>query len=694
MAVIGKIREKSALLLIIIGVAMVAFILGDFLQSGQSFFASGNNNVGEVGDVEISARDFDRKLNEFIAQYEMNNGPANAQVRESIKEQVWNDIVREELLVKQFQILGIDVSPRELDDMITGPNPHPQIKQSFTNPETNVFDPNQVINFLKGLDNMPEERKRQWILFEEGLIQERINTKYNNMITKGMFATSLMIKNTYKEENEKRAIKYVVKRYNTIDDSTITVSDADIKAYYDEHKHEYKQESSRNIEYVKFQVVPSPEDRAAVMEQLKEIAVEFKKAENDSAFVAYNSDLPVNLNYYGQNDFPYNLDSSFFFSEVGSTFGPFEENNTFAVVKISAIKMMPDSVKARHILISATQPGDSTGYKKLDSLKTVIKAGGNFAELAKEHSDDVGSAVEGGDLGWFTQGTMVGPFNDACFNGNKGDLVIVQTQFGFHLIEIQDQAEKVKKVRLAKVALNITPSSETYDNVFAQVSQFYSANSSSSEFTATYEKEEENYQKGLATSIKPGDKTITGIGSARELVRWAFKNEQGAISEPLQFDNTYVIAHLSEVLEDGIAPLDQIKEELKVAVIQKKKGEQLSKEMEGSTDLKQLAETIGVPLSTNSAVNFATYSIPGIGQEPKVIGVTAALNKGEMTKKPVVGSVGVYMIEVEDVTPAPESADYTNIKQQLNSRYASVASGTLEALKDKFGVKDMRYKFY
>src|SRR5690606_14900331 len=349
MAVIGKIREKSALLLIIIGVAMVAFILGDFLQSGQSFFASGNNNVGEVGDVEISARDFDRKLNEFIAQYEMNNGPANAQVRESIKEQVWNDIVREELLVKQFKLLGIAVSPRELDDMITGPNPHPQIKQSFTNPETNVFDPNQVINFLKGLDNMPEERKRQWILFEEGLIQERINTKYNNMITKGMFATSLMIKNTYKEENEKRAIKYVVKRYNTIDDSTITVSDADIKAYYDEHKHEYKQESSRNIEYVKFQVVPSPEDRAAVMEQLKEIAVEFKKAENDSAFVAYNSDLPVNLNYYGQNDFPYNLDSSFFFSEVGSTFGPFEENNTFAVVKISAIKMMPDSVKARHI---------------------------------------------------------------------------------------------------------------------------------------------------------------------------------------------------------------------------------------------------------------------------------------------------------------------------------------------------------
>jgi len=694
MAVIGKIREKSSLLLIIIGVAMMAFILGDMLQSGQSFFSSSNTNVGEIGDVEISARDFDRKLNEFIAQYEMNNGPADAQVRESIKEQVWNDIIREELLVKQYQILGLDVSPRELDDMITGPNPHPQIKQSFTNPETNVFDPNQVINFLKGLDNMPADRKNQWLMFEDGLIQERMSSKYNTLITKGMFATTVMIKNAYKEENEKRAIKYVVKRFNAIPDSSVTVTDAEIKAYYEEHKHEFKQESSRSLEFVKFVVEPSEEDREAIMAQLKDIAKDFKTAESDSAFVVFNSDLPLSERYFNQNDFPYNIDSSFFFAEVGEMFGPYEENNTFAVVKISDTKMMPDSVKARHILVNATQPGDSTGYKKLDSLKTVIKNGGDFATLAQEHSDDVGSAVEGGDLGWFTEGTMVKPFNDACFNGNKGDLVIVQSQFGFHLIEILDQGEKVKKVQLAKVALNIAPSSETYDKIFAEVSTFYSENNSSDAFVETLSKEDAKYKKLEANDIKVGDKTIAGVGSARELVRWAFKSDKGAISEPMQFDNTFVVAHLAEVKEDGVAPLEQIAVEMEMAAKQKKKGEQISKEMEGETDMQKLAEKIGVPLSTNSAINFASYSVPGIGQEPRVIGVTAALNKGEISKKPVIGGTGVFMILVEEVTSAPETADYTNIKQQLNSRYASVASGSLEALKDKYGVVDLRYKFY
>lgn len=375
-------------------------------------------------------------------------------------------------------------------------------------------------------------------------------------------------------------------------------------------------------------------------------------------------------------------------------FGPYEENNTFAVVKISDTKMMPDSVKARHILVNATQPGDSTGYKQLDSLKTVIKNGGDFATLAQEHSDDVGSAVEGGDLGWFTEGTMVKPFNDACFNGNKGDMVIVESQFGFHLIEILDQGEKVKKVQLAKVALNIAPSSETYDKIFAEVSTFYSENNSSEAFEATLSKEDAKYKKLEANDIKVGDKTITGVGSARELVRWAYKSDKGAISEPMQFDNTFVVAHLAEVKEDGVAPLEQIALEMEMAAKQKKKGEQISKEMEGETDMQKLAEKIGVPLSTNSAINFASYSVPGIGQEPRVIGVTAALNKGELSKKPVVGGTGVFMILVDEVTPAPETADYTNIKQQLNSRYASVATGSLEALKDKYGVVDLRYKFY
>lgn len=692
MAVIGKIREKSGLVMIVIGLGMVGFLFQDAASS--LFSGGGDTNVGEIGDVAISARDFDVKLNEFIARYEYQNGPADAQVRESIKEQVWNDIVREELLVKQFNLVGLAVSPKELDDMITGVNPHPQIRQSFTNPETNVFDPNQVINFLKGLETMPADRKAQWLQLEEGLIQERIATKYNNLVTKGMFATSLMIKNAYKEQNETRAIKFVVKRYNAIPDSSVTVSDKELKAYYEEHKHEFKQESSRSLEYVKFDILPSEEDKQAIKEQLAELTKEFQTTNDDSSFVSYNSDVPLNDLYYTQSNFPFNIDSAFFHAEKGAVFGPFEENNTFAVAKLVDIKFVPDSVKARHILVNTTAPGDSTGYFKLDSLRTLIKKGAKFDQLAKDNSDDVGSAIEGGDLGWFTEGTMVKPFNDACFDGKKGDLVIVESQFGFHLIEITDQGEQVKKVKLAKLALNIAPSSETYDKVFADVSKFYAENNNSEKFTSTVSNENSNYKKMVADNIKVSDRNINGLGDARELVRWTFNAEKGAISDPLQFDNTYVVAHLAEIKEDGFASLEQIKVEIEMEARKKKKAEQISKEMEGILNIEDLAEKVGVAISTTSSVNFAAYSIPGLGQEPKVIGVISTIPAGKISSKPIEGNTGVFVVLVESVTPAPEVTDYSLTKQELNSQYASISSGILEALKEKFGIVDQRYKFY
>lgn len=692
MAVIGKIREKSGLVMIIIGLGMVGFLFQDAASS--LFNGGGDTNVGEVGETVISARDFDAKLNEFIARYEFQNGPADAQVRESIREQVWNDIVRENLLVKEFNLLGISVSPKELDDMITGTNPHPQIKQSFTDPKTNIFDPNQVITFLKGLDNMPADRKAQWLQFENGLIQERIATKYNNMVTKGMFATSLMIKRAYVEQNENRAIKYVVKRYNTIPDSAITVSENDLKAYYEEHKHEFKQDASRSIEYVRFDVLPSADDKQAINEQLKEIAKEFKTTDDDSSFVAYNSDVPLNNQYYTQKNFPFEIDSTFFYAEKGAIYGPYEENNTFAIAKIADIKFAPDSVKARHILINATTPGDSAGYFKLDSLRILIKKGTKFDQLAKDNSDDVGSAVEGGDLGWFTEGTMVKPFNDACFQGKKGDLVIVESQFGFHLIEVLEQSALAKKVRLAKVALNVVPSSETYDKTFAQVSTFYNENKTSATFTTNLSKENSTQKKMEALNIKVSDKTVAGIEDSRELVRWIFKAEKGDVSAPMQFDNTYVVAHLTEIKQDGFASLEQIKNEIELEAKKMKKAAQISKEMEGPLNIDDIASKIGIPVSTTTNVNFAAYSIPGLGQEPKVIGTISVIPAGKMTSKPIEGKTGVFVVLVESVTPAPATTDYTTTKQQLNSLYAGISSGILEALKEKFGVVDERYKFY
>ncbi|TXB63898.1 hypothetical protein FRY74_11625 [Vicingus serpentipes] len=691
MAVIGKIREKSSLLLIIIGVAMLAFILGDLFKSGQTFFGD-NNSIGEIGDVQISGIEFNSKYEEGIARWEsQNKTTATEQIRESIREQVWNEIVQDRVLGSQISELGLSVSPQELFDMVQGNDPHPQVKQAFSNPQTGEFSSAQVLQFLKSLETMPVENKNQWLLFEEGIQKERVSSKYFNMVKKGMYAPAVLSKRTYIEQNEKRNIQFVAKRYFTVADSSITVTEDEKKAYYAEHKNEFKQDASREIEYIKYDVVASESDIAETKKWIDETYTEYKASTNDSAYVMFNSDVPFDANYYSEANMPSVNDSGFFFAEVGTMVGPYEEGNAFVIAKLSNVKMVPDSVKARHILLKTTQqPTDTLLEAKLDSIKNVIEKGGNFAEIAKEVSEDVGSAIEGGDLGWFKEGQMVPQFNDACFNGKKGDLTIVQTQFGFHLIEIQDQGEKVRKVQVGTIVRNIEPSNETYDAVFAQASAFYSENNSSANFTKATESGD--LLKRVA-EIKVNDKTIAGLDSPRELIRWAFNNEKGSVSAPFQFEKSFVVAHLSEVKEEGVAPMAQVEIQIELGAKKAKKAQQFMTEMSGATSLQDLATKVGGQVENAKNVTFASYSVPGMGQEPRIIGMVPTLQKGQMSI-PLEGQTGVFVIMVDDVVSAEEITDYSAAKMQLEQLYSNNSNRTLESLKEKFGVKDNRHKYY
>jgi len=693
MAVIGKIREKSALLLIIIGGAMMAFILGDFMKSGRQFFGADQNNIGEIGGVKISGIEFENKVKDQVSAWEnQNQTSADSKIRDAIREQVWNTILRDQIYGSQFKELGLGVSPEELFDMVQGNDPHPQVKQiPIFQDKDGSFSSTKALQFLKNLDNQPEEQQAAWHRFEEGLMQDRENSKYNNLIIKGMYATSYMIKNTYKEQKESRNIRYVAKRYVSVPDSIVNVTDEELKAYYNAHKKEYQQDASRDIEYVKFVVEPSEADRKDAKDYIDEITKEFKASNDDSSFVAFNSDEPMDEHFYDKATFPINLDSTLFYADTGTVVGPYEENDAFVLAKLSKIKMVPDSVRARHILLKEKQQGDSTIYKKIDSLKTLIKNGASFESLAKDYSEDVSSAIKGGDLGWFKEGAMVPPFNDACFNGKVGDLVIVESQFGYHLIEIMNQGSKVKKVQVAKVVKKITPSSKTFDSVFAQASAFYSANNNSAEFeksTAT-----DKYNKLIAKEIKVSDKNIAGLQDARELIRWTFNNDKDAISAPMQFDNVFVVAHISEVREKGTATMDQVAVQVELGAKKQKKAEQFKKEMEGLTDLYQLADKLKEKVDTLNGLTFSAYAMPKLGQEPNVIGLATTLQQGQ-TSKPIEGKTGVFVITVDAVNQAPEIKDYTPFKTQLNSQYAGTATQVFDALKEKFGVIDKRYKFY
>ena len=692
MAVIGKIREKSTLLLIIVGIALLAFLIGDGASS--LFGGAIDNSVGEIGDVEITDQEFNQKLEESIAAWEAQNQQvAPTEIRDQFKEQVWNEIIREAVLGSQFKELGLSVSPEELADMVQGNDPHPQVKQAFTDPNTGAFNPEQVLRFLKSLETMPAENRNQWFLFEDGIQQERIATKYNNLLTKGMYATNSIQKRTYNEQNENRDIKFVAKRYTSVNDSTITVTPEELKAYYEEHKNEYDQDESRDIEYVKFDVNPSEMDIAEAKKWMEQTAKEFITTENDSSFVVYNSELPIDDRYIGIEGMPLSLDSSSFYAEEGTVFPIYEEAGSFVVAKLSEVKMIPDSVKARHILLKTSgQPTDTLLQAKIDSLKTVVENGGDFAQLARDFSEDVGSAIEGGDLGWFTEGVMVPTFNDACFYGKAGDLVVVPSQFGFHLIDVQQQAEKSRKVKLLKIVRKILPSTETFDEVFAEASTFYANHNTSEAFSKAAE--EGKFVKQVAPEVKVGDRGFAGMPNVREVVRWAYKSEKGAVSEPMQFDNTYIIAHLSEVREEGIASMDQVEIQVELGAKKKKKAQMFIEEMKGISDLNQLAGKVGSTVEKADNVNFAAYAIPGMGQELRVNGMISTLKQGDMSL-PIEGQTGVFVVKVEQVKRTEsETIDYTSIKQQLQQSYSAAASRVLEALKEKFGVVDKRYKFY
>ena len=692
MAVIGKIREKSGLVLIVVGVAMLAFLLPTDGITG--LFGGQDNSVGEIGGVEITGQEFDQKLEQAVYAWEsQNRTSAPTEIRDQLKEQVWNEIVRSSVLESQFKELGLSVSPEELADMVQGNDPHPQVKQAFTDPNTGAFNPGQVIQFLKSLETMPAENRNQWFLFEEGIEKERIATKYNNLLVKGMYPTTSIQKRTYTEQNEQRNIKFVAKRYISVNDSTVTVSDEEKLAYYNEHKGEYKQDASRDIEYVKFDVLPSEADIAEAKKWMEDTAEEFKTTEDDSSFVTYNSEQPLDERYLAPEAMPATLDSAAFYAEVGTVFPVYEEAGAFVLAKLSDVKMIPDSVKARHILLKTTnQPSDTLLEGKLDSIKTLIENGADFAELAKEHSEDVGSAIEGGDLGWFQEGQMVPTFNDACFFGNVGELVIVPSNYGFHLIDVQEQAQKSRKVKLAKVVRQITPSNETFDEMFAKASSFYGSNSTSEAFTKATEGGE--YVKQLAAEVKVGDKDFAGMPNVRDIVRWAYKSEKGAVCEPKQFENTFVVAHLAEVREEGTATMEQVEIQVELGAKKKKKAAMFIEEMKGVSSLEELAQKVGGTVESASNVNFAAYAIPGLGQELRVNGMVATLQQGQMSV-PIEGQTGVFVVQVDQVqTTTSESVDYAPIKAQLEQSYQSVANLVLDALKDKFGVVDKRYKFY
>ncbi|MDX5348265.1 MAG: SurA N-terminal domain-containing protein, partial [Hymenobacteraceae bacterium] len=587
MALINKIREKSGWAVGAIAVGLTVFVVGgDLLGPNSRLLGGSDNTVGEIAGEEITYQQFDQTLEELKRAYiTQNNRQPTENEMGALREQAWNQLIFRVAYQDQFDELGLGVTDEELYYMVQGNNVHPAIRQAFTNPETGEFDRSMVVNYLKNLDKLPPEQREMWYSFEASLRPDRLRTKYDNLLKMSTYATTAEAKMMYHAQNDKASVKYLHVPYFSIADSTIEVSDAQLQTYLDKNKERYKLEASRGIEYAVVAVKASAEDSTYYQEELNAVVKNFATAENDSMFVRANSETPYTGRYVNTGELPEQLRSQMPLEE-GRIYGPYTNNGTFTVYKVSDVKEADQAaVRASHILIkpeNETPEAKAEALKKAKDILNHKKAGADYSQMAQQHGTD-GTAAVGGDLGWFTEGRMVPEFEKAVFGFNGTGLLPnpVETNFGYHIIKVTEPKTK-QSYQLATIERNISAGDASRDAAFRKADELAGTSSSLDEFRENVAKDN-TIAKLEAKDIRNNAQNVNNLTGARELVRWAYseKTNVGDVSPVFEVGDQFVVAVLTNKREKGYPAVADIREELTAAVRQEEKAKTIVGKLSG-----------------------------------------------------------------------------------------------------------------
>ena len=703
MSTLGSIRKRSTLLLLVIGVAMLAFILGDFMQSKRSG-GGGGFFVGEVAGEEISIQIFEERIQKGTENWKNSNpnSTLNQETLAQIRNSIWDEYIKELLMDAEYEALGIDVDSEELFELFQGNNVHPEISkiEIFQDPTTKQFDRARMIQYMKGLDNdQTGEAREQWLGFEEYISNLRKNNKYNTLVEKGMYVSSAEAQLQFNQGNENISFEYVPVSFNHIADSLVDVTDSEIEDCYENHLNEYQQEESSNVDYVVFTVIPSAKDEEDTENNLADLTKTFASYTDFEVFVRRNSDNTNTIFNFTKEDGILDTNASpLFTAEKGTVLGPylFSEGN-YRLAKLADVQYRPDSVEARHLLITPDENKDLDSTNALvESIKKEIESGKDFADLAQKHSIDKTSAIKGGDLGWFKEGAMVAEFNEVCFTTDKGDLTIVQSQFGVHLIEVTKKSRNVKKVKIAYIDRIVEPSSETYHNYYTQAAQFAGALLNTDTTTFNELVATKNLVKRNEEQVSPSKQNISGLENSRGMIRWMRNANVGQVSEVFEFGNNYVVATLTKVNSKGDIPLEDIKEEIKAKVLKKKKGKMIVDEInaESFSTLAELAIRMSSQVQQASKTTFLSSQVQNLGNEPELVGLICASEK-EVITQPIVGNNAVFVTKVMSRNQERTSGDFSQQQVQISQALKQSASAAAyNAVKENAGIVDNRNDFY
>lgn len=720
MVLLERLRNKWALFVgVAIGVAMLAFILTDMLTSGRSLFSRSQMEVGRINGTSVDYMDYMQKVEARTnLQQTMSGGRAmDAQMTEYMREQVWQDYIQALAFEPACEQVGVEVSDDELSSYILGDEPHQMVKQAFTDPNTGVFNREMMLQFLQHLDDGVDPAQRAyWLELEQQVGKDVLMQKYNTVVSKGLWVTSLEAKQLAAREAPEVNASYVVRSYAAIPDSTVKVDNEDLRAYYKLHREEFRQPELRDIAFVAFPVQPTQQDRDRAEEWIKKYREEFAKSSDAGAYATQNGDQPYTGAWQARAQVPEEVATwAFDEAQVGATSEIMHTPDRLYVARLLGKKAMADSARARHILISFQTHAADTAQLLADSLLNVIKHGGDFAALAEQYSDDPGSKSKGGELEWFAQGTMVKPFNDACFDNPDGTLLTVKSDYGVHIIEVQGHKGNSPYVDLAILASNYEAGSETHQALFNEANSFAALAhtdrpgwwqrmfSNEAEFVKRAEANFDSLvaargvNKQVASGVRQDGKRLNNLDEAREVVRWAYEAKPGQTSSVFELPDQYVVAFLMKVheSEDGYATLDAVVGDIWPKVVVEKKQEVLCAQMaaaaEGASGIQPVASKLGEQAREAEQVSWAGYSFGREGFEPAAIGATVALQQGQRTE-PVVGNMGVFLIQAESVTVRPQEEKALQTRQQ-NEVQTRIRYSMYDALQRMAHIEDNRARF-
>lgn len=723
MAIIGKIRKHAGITVGIIAVAMAGFILLQD-QSGSGCSRNKRTEFAKIGKEKISDMEFKMKVEEQAELYRKQAGKENLSSAESFQVMIstWDQMVREMIMQKEYEELGLavqhdkvakpSISPEELYDLMLGKNLHPYIVQNFADPQTGVVNTQQIQQIIQNFEQLTDEEKAQWKMLEQAIKDERINTKYNTLVSQGYYLPKAFAEKLAEESNKTANIRFYGIKYQTISDSLITVSDDDFNKYYEAHKYEFEQDATVDIDYVIFDVLPSEADMKSITETVAKLYDEFKTLPDNDVdnFLRANSDAPYDSSFHKKGTLPVKIDSIMFSSPVGTIIEPYIDAESYYMARLMQIQDRPDSLKVSHILIGykdAPNPLPNMTRTKeqaeslADSIMDIVKKSPQgFNLYALNASDFPQAKTDSGNIGWFADADPNYKFFfDSCYQNKAGDIKIIQSTMGFHVVKLDAKQSPVKKVKVAILKRDIKPSSETYDAYLAQASSFAGANRDAEAFNKSVAAQGIN--KRNAQYIREMDYTIPGIETARDIIRWAFGEEtkKGMVSEQV-FDaqGKYVVALLVEKREKGIAPLEQIKTYIEPLVKREKKAEQIINKIDGaksgSNDIYQIASKLNVPVDTLGMLTFASGNLPNFGPEPELIGSIFASEKGSLSA-PVKGKMAVYSYIVDDFVSPPASINPDMLKMQVMSYFRSrISNDVFRYIKDKTDIVDNRIFYY